>query len=47
MNADEKRVHFDTCGFIIWHQAFSPDEMVEITREFDGQAQSAAVIRGH
>ena len=37
MNASEKRAHFNTFGFIIWRQAFSPAEMADITVEFDDQ----------
>ena len=29
-----QRSHFETFGFIVMRQAFSPDEVVEITREF-------------
>ncbi|MAG35063.1 MAG: hypothetical protein CL878_02270 [Dehalococcoidia bacterium] len=35
MNAEEKRAHFHTFGFVVWRQAFTSGEMQAITREFD------------
>jgi hypothetical protein len=35
MLTTEQQLHFDTFGFIVQRGLFSPDEMAEITREFD------------
>lgn len=35
MLSAEQQAHFETFGFIVLRQAFSPAEMAEITREFD------------
>jgi ectoine hydroxylase-related dioxygenase (phytanoyl-CoA dioxygenase family) len=35
MNTGEKRAHFRSFGFVVQRQAFTPDEMQAITREFD------------
>lgn len=31
----EQQAHFETFGFIVLRQAFTPDEVEQITREFD------------
>lgn len=31
----EQRPYFETFGFLLWRQLFSPAEMAEISRQFD------------
>ena len=35
MLTKEQLNHFDTFGFIVWRQAFSPDEIATIIAQFE------------
>ena len=46
MLTDEQKSFYETFGFLVFRQNFSPNEIAEIRREFDDVLEEAAMIDG-